>query len=122
VTPAPVPFAAPVFATAAELPRDDRRFSDYWLVDLVSHWAEWRHPRAVAPNALSGELCTLARDARAKAEHAGWVIESGESGYRVVDFHFPDGARVYLYKRPGRQASEAREELREMPGQLAMRV
>lgn len=101
--PAFVPFAGvadpeALFTSNAELIRDDKRFYAIWLIDLVSHWARWRHPRCVAPYALGGELCTVARDARERAEHVGWVIESGEHGYRVVDYKPP--ARIYLVQ-PG---------------------
>lgn len=86
--------------TAPTFPRQDPRFIDHWIIDLVSHWGRWRRPRLVAPLALSGELCTAARDARACAERFGYVIEADRRlGYRVVDFYHPQ--KVYFVK-PGR--------------------
>jgi hypothetical protein len=115
---APIPFAG-VFTTDTELPREDRTFADLWLVDLVRHWGEWRHPREVAPNALYFELCTAARDARARAEHDGWLVESGEHGYRVVGYRRPEGMRMYRY-RPGPRRANQDEEDAEIPGQLCI--
>jgi hypothetical protein len=71
-------------------------------------------PHCVAPNALSGELCTLGRDAKHKAERIGFVVESGRSGYRVVDFHHP--TRIYSV-RPGPTPVD---EPREVPGQMTL--
>ena len=115
---APIPFAGcldAAFTTDAELVRDDKHFYACWLWDLVTHPFEWRHPRCVAPNALSGELCTVARDGRQRAEHVGWIIESGELGYRVVGYDPPD--RVYTVKPGSAARSEAEVQV---PGQLSL--
>jgi hypothetical protein len=105
----PVPFAGVApddLISDCENPRWDPRFTDHWLMDLVTHWGKWRRPRKLAPNALSGELCTAARDARVCAERIGFVVEAGPAGYRVVDFHHPE--RVYMVK-PGAPVRESEE-------------
>jgi hypothetical protein len=101
-------------ATASDNPRWEPRFIDRWIIDLVSHWGEWRHPRLVSPGARSELLCTAARNARHDAERMGYVIDSGPEGYRVVDLYHPQ--RIYLLK-PG---APLREEEAEHPGQLTL--
>lgn len=77
------------FTTDAELLTAGTRFFDLWLMDLVSHFGEWRHPSAVAPAADCAHRSKMAGKARETFERHGWVFESGPLGYRVVDYRRP---------------------------------
>ncbi len=93
--------AAPLGPCPAADPRHDPDFVDRCLVDLFTHWGEWRRlGRLYAAHVPDYERCTAVRHAVDWGRRIGFVIEGNRSlGYRVVAFRHP--AAVYRVKPGG---------------------
>lgn len=113
----PVPFAGQVLPDPPENPRWDPGFVDRLLVDLFTHWGEWRQlGRLYAAHVPSYDRCCVVRDAVDWGRKLGFEIEGDRRlGYRVTGFRHPQ--QVYLLK-PGAREQEHAEH--QVPGQLSL--
>ena len=99
---APVPFAGVSPSDPPQNPRWDVTFIDRCLVDLFTHWGQYRPlGRLYAAHVTRWERCVVVREAVDWGRRLGFEIEGDKRrGYRVVAFQHPE--RVYLVK-PGPQ-------------------